>query len=213
MPTVRLIREGAPELLPMEGRSPGIHVSTLIHELCITLGHYKDTGPVNAEGRARMELGNALEHAIIQRFALDQPKRFMQLGELMLDDIYGTPDLYDFVDRCDCEIKLTWMSAKWGPGSQKFWKYEVQLKAYCRMMKLSKGRLHVGFVNGNYRRGNGGGPMYRIWEYDFTQRELQDNWDMLKRQADRPRIENLYKITGPVRTVSNEAVGVVGGGR
>ena len=189
MPTVELVQEGAPILCPMQGRSKGDHVSVLVHELCLELGHYKeDDGEVN---QARLELGNAWEYALINRLQLDDPDRYIQPGELELDGVYGTPDILDMVEKADCEIKCSFMSCKHGPGSDKFFKYETQLKAYLHMLATPKhrwlvGYLHVCFVMGDYKYGSPtSGPVYRIWRYVFTPQELEMNWKMLMNQAKR----------------------------
>jgi hypothetical protein len=177
--TYRLVSEGMPDLLPMTGRSPGIHVSDVIHDLCVSLGHY-EPGDFDGPAMTRMQLGCALEHAIVHRFALDSPDRYVQPGELELDGLYGTPDLLDLEDGADTEIKLTWMSSRHDPDSEKLWRYWVQIKAYCRMLELTLGRLHVCHVMGDYK---GSGPVYRVWEREFTHQELLENWAMLRSRA------------------------------
>lgn len=167
----------------MQGRSPVIHVSDIIRDLCINLGQFDPDREMNM---AQMQLGCALEHAIISRFALHDPDRYMQPGEIMVDGLPGTPDLFDVVDYLPHEIKCTWMSTKRSPGDEKFWKYEVQLKAYAYMLGATKGRLHVCYVNGDYK---GTGPVYRIWEYTWTASELAENWLMLIGRRDTMRLE------------------------
>jgi hypothetical protein len=161
----------------MLNRSPGIHVSHVIHKLCVSLGHYV---PDDEPNKVKWELGNALEHAIVERYALHDPDRWIRPGELVLDDVYGTPDLLDLYDEAVEECKCTWLSTKHEVTGQKFWHYWVQVKAYCKMMGWTVGRLHVCFVNGNYKRGDDeSGPVYRVWEQRFTQKELDDTWSML----------------------------------
>jgi hypothetical protein len=177
----KLIYEGMPDLLPMEGRSPGVHVSDIIHDLCVKLGHYEDRDN-NGEVNAFMGLGSALEHAVVHRFALDEPDRYLQVGELEMDGIFGTPDLLDTKDWALTEIKLTWMSSRHEPDSEKFWRYWVQIKAYCAMMVTTVGRLHVCHVMGDYK---GSGPTYRIWECRFSDQELAENWAMLRTHGEK----------------------------
>lgn len=170
-----LIFEGMPDLLPMLNRSKGVHVSEVINDLCLRLGHYaKREGD---DPQTMWELGNALEHAIIARYQLDQPDRYVQPGELELDGKYGTPDLLDVVEMVLHEIKLTWMSTKHGPDSEKFWRYWVQLMAYCHMFGVRTGRLHVCHVMGDYR--GAPEPIYRCWERTFDDYELAENWAKL----------------------------------
>lgn len=189
MSNIRLIREGVPNLLPMTNRSPGKHVSHIIHSLCVNLGHYV---PDDAPNTVRFELGNALEHAVIDRYTLDDPDRYIRPGEFEVDGVHGTPDLLDLYDEAVEECKLTWLSTKHEVDSQKFWHYWVQLRAYCYMVGLtmgdgwSIGRLHVCFVNGNYKYGDdGSGPVYKVWECRFTKEELEKNWRMLLKHSER----------------------------
>lgn len=174
----------------MLNRSPGPHVSSRIHTLCISLGHYAERDK-DSQGSpiisptilSRMQLGCALEHAISARYALQFPNQYLQIGEIEKDGIHGTPDLVCIYSTLSIhEIKLTWMSTKGGPGSEKFWKYEVQLMAYCYMLSTLIGYLHVCYVMGNYKYNPddpGSGVIYRVWRYNFTMSELKSNWRML----------------------------------
>lgn len=179
-----LIGEGIGELLPMErGGTPDRHVSYLIRKLCLRLGHFKDTG--EEPDIDRMELGSAFEDAIVdglsRRYARAHPHRFIKPGELELDGLLGNPDLFDCVDCAVIEIKLTWMSAEQDPEGKKFWKYWIQLMAYCKMMGILLGRLHVGHIMGDWDRSKGlPRPQYKRWERRFTQREVDNNWVMLQ---------------------------------
>ena len=157
----------------MEGRSEGMHVSTVITDLCQRLGYFEGDLPPN---QLWMELGNALEDSMVLRLQQEFPDRYIQPGELELDGLFGTPDLYDIEDDADEEIKLAWMSAKQEPDGQKMWRYWVQVKAYCKMIGTNVGRLRVCFVNGDYSTP---GPAYRFWEQEFTDEELDENWAML----------------------------------
>jgi hypothetical protein len=190
--TPRIIREGVPSLLPMDNRSPGLHVSEIINRLCVQLGHWV---PTEGPNLVKFELGNALEHAVVERYALHDPDRYIRPGELVLDDVYGTPDLLDLYDEAVEECKCTWLSTKHPVDGTKFWHYWVQIKCYCKMMGWSKGRLHVCFVNGNYRRGDDeSGPVYRVWEVEFTQEELDKNWAMILKHGRRWQQEGLMGV-------------------
>ena len=187
-----IIREGIPWLKPQTWRPPGLHVSGIIHSLCVRMGHYKDYGGPSAwtgGDRTRMELGCALEDAIVQRYVDREPDRYLQIGAVEADDIWGTPDLIDLEDWAVEEMKLTWMSSRWDWDSEKFWKYWVQIKAYCWIVKSRVGRLHVCNINGNYKYGgddpDDGKPIYRVWERVFSVQQLEQNWEMLKRHGEK----------------------------
>jgi len=189
MPTIKLIpTTGIPDLLPMTNRSPGVHVSTIIHDLaCNVLKHYKSS-PLDM---TRAQLGCALEHAIIHRYSLHYPGEYIQPGEIQIDNTFGTPDLYHTITNVAPEIKLSWMSSKHAPtslcDSDKFWKFETQMKAYCHMLGITTSRLQICHIMGDYSYDQiKGAPTYRIWEYEFTRDELLQNWSMLRTHASTP---------------------------
>ena len=187
----RLIATEMPDLLPMQNRSPGMHVSTIITDLCRKAGIFKKGGDTKLS-TVWAQLGCALEWAIIERYEEHFPGRYLQPGEQELDGIFGTPDLFDMEDWALVEIKLAWISSRHDPvpdtcpacngPCQKLWRYWVQLKAYCRMMETTTARLMVCFVMGEYK---GGGPVWREWEWEFTRQELEENWKMLKTHGER----------------------------
>lgn len=178
---ISLVSVGMDELLPITRTGDEAnHVSSIIRSLCLHLGHFEDT-PVNDATQTRWELGSAFERAIIDglvaRHAEHHPDRFTRLGELTLDGLIGTPDLADLDEWAIIELKLTWLSSRHDVESDKFWKYWVQLKAYCRMVESCVGYLHVAHVNGDYRNRD---PIYNRWRAEFTRQELAENWSMLK---------------------------------
>ena len=184
-----LIREGLTHLAPSEPRSKGIHISDLINTMAVRLGHYEES-EVDDNTRARWQMGHAFERAVVRSLAefYDEaaPTRYQSLGELELDGIYGTPDMYDAGDDAIEEIKLTWMTARRGADDPKFWRYWVQLKSYCRMANTPLARLHVCYVNGDYGTTTSA-PIYRVWERRFTTRELVENWATMRSHAARAR--------------------------
>jgi hypothetical protein len=180
MGKITLLSSSLEDLLPMQGRSPVLHVSDVINDLCIRLGYHKeDTLP----SITRMQLGCALEHAIAHRYSLQYPNRYFQPGELNDSDNFpGTPDLIDSKLNAIVEIKLTWMSSKHPPDGDKFLKYWWQVKEYTHKMHFDLGFLHVGHIMGDYR---GFDVHYNIWEQRFTKQELIDNHSMLLKHRDR----------------------------
>lgn len=186
--TPMLIARGIPDLLPMARTGdPVDHISHVIRSLCVRLGHFTIDEDVSKEAKAqiqtRMEMGSAFEDALIvaliERYRKSDPDRFVHAGELTKDGLIGTMDLLDATDWAVLEVKLTWISSRHGPDSEKFWKYWVQLKAYCHMAGTNLGRLHVCHINGNYKGDRG--PTYNVWEDRFSKQELEENWLMLTR--------------------------------
>lgn len=190
----RIVTTGIRELAPMvRGGEPGNHVSAIIRDLCIQLGHFDDDevdGPLDADAlsrrQTRWELGSAFERCVIDALKLrtleHQPDRYISPGELEVDGLLGNMDLYDLIDDAVLEMKLTWLSSKHDIESVKFWKYLVQIKAYCYMAKTRRGYLHVCHVMGDYRENQS--PLYNVHECLFDQRELIENWRMLLTHRD-----------------------------
>jgi hypothetical protein len=184
MPKFELVEREIPDLLPMDHRAPGLHVSSIIHDLCIELGHYEDSSDKKLP-MTRLQIGQAIEWALIERMRRHFPDRYGKVGELTLDGISGNADLFDHYDFITDEIKCTWLSARHAddPSSKKLWKYWVQLKAYCRMLETGIGRLHIVCLNGYYTYKDGDGPQYRLWKAAFSRKELDDNWAMLRKHG------------------------------
>lgn len=189
---VRVVAEGIPELLPMaRGGEPEDHISAVIRDMCVKLGHFAvEADAVEGErDYTLMELGSAFERAVVralaERWAESDPDRFVLPGELEEDGLLGNPDLLDATDYAVIEIKLTKLSSRHEPDSIKFWKYWVQLGAYCWMLKTTRGRLHVCCINGDYKESRA--PRYRVYEANWTMDELRKNWRMLTTHAHRMR--------------------------
>lgn len=109
--------------------------------------------------------------------------RFERPGEFSMDGIAGSPDLIDKSLWRLLETKATWRSsAKLERIEKYFWKWLVQVKSYCNMIGTDEAQILAFFINGNYR---GSGPEIKVVDLGFTQRELDDNWRMLKQHAKR----------------------------
>jgi hypothetical protein len=103
--------------------------------------------------------------------------------EWELDGIVGSPDVIRLSDWTLIELKCRWMSSwKLDALEKHFWLTLVQVKSYCLMVGTDHAELHVFFVNGDYRP-----PMPRVRgvALEFTQRELQENWDAVTGHAKR----------------------------
>ena len=184
----RLISDTMLELFPMV-RTPGHHVSSAIHAIMAKLYPARfGSGPID---QMRAILGNALEHAIVEAYARDHPERFVRPGEIECEGLLGTPDLWDLEDPYDpatVEIKLTWASSRRADDIEDEWfvRYWWQLKAYNYMARLgmsgrgfTRGRLIIVFLVGNWR--DDSAPKGLMWEDEWTDGELAENWEMIKR--------------------------------
>lgn len=177
---------GLGELFPQSRRTEGKHVSVAIHRIMKAI--YPDRFEDRPIDETRASLGNALERSLIAGLVEREPRRYCRPGELELEDWYGTPDLWDLNDNATIEIKLTYASLRRADDieGEWFWRYWVQLKAYCHMAAMTKGRLYICFVNGNYSKDDGdpnAGPTILGWEDEWDEDELLENWNMLKAQC------------------------------
>ena len=187
----KLLTTGIREMLPMvRTGDANRHVSAVIRSLCLKLGHFEDdvnaTDAEKTQRQTRWELGSSFEDALVaamvERRLKDDPARYARPGELTKDGLIGTPDLLDLTDWAVIEIKLTWLSSRHDLDSVKFWKYLVQIMAYCAMVGTRLGHLHVCHINGDYKKDRG--PTYNVWECKFTPQEIDENFRMLKSQSD-----------------------------
>lgn len=181
-----LIASDIRELLPMQ-RTPGNHVSEIINRLAVKMGLWEESGPAS---QIQYEMGNAVEDLVAKsladRFARDNPDRYVHGLEMEKDGLYGTLDLLDCVDFAVEDVKMTKKSIRHAIESEKYWHNWVQVMCYCHMIGSTIGRLHVVYVNGNYKYpGEKGfdplfsGWQYRVWEERFTEKQLTDNWRMI----------------------------------
>lgn len=189
---VTLLSSGLPNLLPQVDRTEGCHVSSIITDMCLRLGYYDESRAIDW---TLVEMGKTFEWALIQRYLLDSPNEYMEIGELQLDNVYGHPDLLINHRETVKEIKWTFRSSHpecevgmpppadhpivFNPS--KFWKDRVQLMAYCRMMGWLNGELEIGYHRGNYRDKQ---LDHKVWGFKFTKRKLVDNWNMLLSHRD-----------------------------
>lgn len=170
-------------------RTPGLHMSEIYNDL------YQDMEPKrfvrgSAPDPLRLEAGLALENMVEQglkeRLAwVERPGEF-----ITAEGIIYTPDLIiwntDPRQNRLGEIKLTWMLSREVPRTvvnsfpPQFDKWFTQMKAYCYHLDLLDARLMAYFVNGDNRPPR---PELLAWDIEFTQAELQRNWQMLLNHA------------------------------
>lgn len=160
------------EKLGSETRSSGVHLSGII-QYCLDLGHREDEDP--DEMPLCMAVGLAWESWSVGLF----PNVVWQPGEEELDGVYGTPDGLSALDiEGSTEIvveewKCSWKS-KHTHGDilqERIWIW--QLQGLCVLTGLRHARIHVLFLNGNYRPPK---PCYMTYLIEFTQAELDKFW-------------------------------------
>ena len=111
-------------------------------------------------------------------------------GEVELDGITGSPDLIRISTGCGVETKMTWKSSrKLDTVSQpailesldkSFWSHKVQCLSYAKMLGINEYELHYFFVAGNWRPPV---PCVKAIRMEFSQRELDGNWTMIRNFA------------------------------
>jgi hypothetical protein len=178
-----------PDLCPMLGRSKGIHVSTVVNYIAKERGYLPRMDKIFPVVWG--QLGKAFENSIARSYRIHYPGRFVDLGELELDGIYGTPDLYDLEQDCIDEIKLAWLGSKRTPADKKFWRYIAQLKSYCRMADTRIGRLKVCHLFSDYA---GSPPCYRQYLFRFSKFDLASNWALIKSTGEMMVEEGLIEV-------------------
>lgn len=85
------------------------------------------------------------------------------------------------------EFKFTKKTSNKGPEHKAHFGWRCQIKTYLKMLELEYGgehrwaRLWACFVNDDYKYGGGDGPEPYVacWWFEFTQKEIDDNWRML----------------------------------
>ena len=156
-------------------RSPGIHVSDAIKAICVALEPERFSGGGDEE---LFQFGYTTERMIELAWQARR-RETIRPGEIEKDGIVGSPDAITFDDdgMVVDEIKATWMSSTGCPEDRKFAHWIWQIKAYCHMLQTDRARLHVFFVNGNYRDVRR--AQFLSWHLLFDARELEENWRML----------------------------------
>jgi hypothetical protein len=180
---------------PIVPRSPGQHVSGIIRCLATEMGILK---PEWAEEMSltdvreitdptavlRICIGLAWEEWYIPQLqeVLDHP------GEMLMDGVYLshdgeslssvmiTPATEEWVVLVH-EIKSTYKSTRTVGDLTAQFMWLAQIKAYCKAKATRYAMLHVLFLCGDYTYPIR--PLIRKWLIEFTQQELDENWQLL----------------------------------
>jgi hypothetical protein len=187
-----------------EGREPGRHVSEIIHHLRLVRG--AKTGPEDEMPGLRMFAGFMWEVALEWAFKLLMGLRegVAKQPKCQLRHIHMSPDGLDVEDPAEFvleEYKLTWRSMRWMSAfkprgkwidltfeeafEENFFDWSLQIPAYLKCLSESlgrpvrKARLYVFFVMGDYSFERKRGPQIRVFELEYTDEELEQNWTVL----------------------------------
>lgn len=185
-------------------RSIGVHVSAIIRCIATEAGILKAewaeelslvdvreiTDPV---ALLRINIGLAWESHYIPMLegVLDHP------GEMQVDGIYMTHDgesvdllltekAFDYkkleVRRVVHEVKATYKSTKTVGDLSSQFMWLAQMKGYCKGLNTRFARMHVLFLCGNYKFPIS--PQLKVWDVEFTQEEIESNWELLRDYRD-----------------------------
>lgn len=175
-------------------RTPGIHISGITYALAVQFGYQRERIMSDYLRQSFMGLGTAVEWALAYAYSRCYPGRYIhQPPEMMLDGILAHIDLLDVDDPLSRGIVVDDVKCKWSArantpddiSSGPYWEAWTRLKGYCRYVGSHVGRLHVFNVNGEGfgKRPDGSaksfGPTYRIWEWEWTELEIEQNWQMI----------------------------------
>lgn len=163
-------------------RSTGVHLSTIIKRIALRMRWLKPDDPDEERFTAsgfdtlRVMLGLAWEEWL----ASAHPWMDFHGGEVRRDRIAMSPDAVSEVGgiRRVHEFKCTWKTARRAIEEEHM--YMMQLKSYCYAMRTRHGAMHVYYVNGDYTFK---GPMYRVFYIEFTDAELEANWNVITAEA------------------------------
>jgi hypothetical protein len=166
---------------PPVARSHGLHLSTVLHSVAVRMGWLKELDDIEFMGH----LGVAFENyasTLTAHVLRESGSTFdFHPGEFELDGIYMNPDgiecTPDGVLRIH-EFKLMWCSA--GKTIDTMFYRLSQIKGYCHALGITEAVAHMAFAAGYFK------PPFPIFDPKlliFTERELQENWDMVLRES------------------------------
>jgi hypothetical protein len=163
-------------------RSEGKHLSDIITDLGEEVFGLKGAGKdtPSEETRLQWEKGfvweEALSHGFGDRLA-DRP------GEIVCDGVACSPDGVTVDEEGNVvveEYKCTAMSSSKTPDA--IWRWRTQAAAYCYVLGATRAIFRVFYLNGDYK---GSGPQYRVFQLDWSQAEIDENWAMVWSHAKR----------------------------
>ncbi len=194
---------------PSEGyvRSPGLHASTLYGSLYRDLEPAKydkrlpDGTPVPMD-MTKMEVGTAfeevLEPVLAARLLGSRPGEFfadhdeecpdpidLEEGQICPHCAAGIAYSPDYVFDIDGELvlgefKCSGYSYRDCPTDQRFGMWISQISLYLHWLKLTRCRLYVMFLHGNYKPAS---PVLKAYELTFSVQELREEYLVILQHA------------------------------
>jgi hypothetical protein len=163
-------------------RSSGLHLSQIYGDLETTVRGRREPME-DTQLNAYRAIGFVWEHIVAHGMAMAGESSYViRPGEFELDGIAGSPDLIDVRDLRVIDTKATYRSSRRCENLQEdFWIWMVQQKGYCKMVGTDLSRLIVLFMMGDYKQGPR--PEFRQFDFQWEQKELDDNWKMIVNHA------------------------------
>ena len=158
-----------------EPRKEGLHLGTVIKSLMDSTGlGYKGKGFSDMELTA--EIGTLWERVFSRDMAakyIGRPHQIQVDGIWMSLDGIG-PDPEGEVPIVVEEYKATWKSTNSSPTDNFY--YMTQIKSYCKAVETRVAVMRIFYIVGDYK---GSGPVYRVARIQFSQKEIDQNWEMI----------------------------------
>lgn len=178
-------------------RTTGVlHLSDIYKSLMVRLQPKRFGKPMDADSMKRMEIGiafeNVLEKGLADKYATVRP------GEIVSPEgVYMSPDGVNPSLDAGEEYKCTWMSCRpikggkspytdeYGMPTPKYIHWFFQMKGYAKWLDTQRFLLRTLHVNGDYSFINGKpcGPLFLSHLIEFSEEEIDENWDMHIRHA------------------------------
>ena len=169
-----------------ESRSPGLHLSDIIHDmdktLMLTNSYGWDKDEVRDHRNLNFEKGYLWEVALSRAFG---EKAAHRPGEIELDGVLMSPDGTKYIEsgeftEKECpieellleEYKCTALSSEKSPADN--WKWMMQVKGYCKALGATKCIFRILYHVDIMRHP---GSAYGVFLLTFTQGELDENWE------------------------------------
>lgn len=150
----------------------GVHVSTILNDM------HRQADPkafaaemADVHMLAFQEAGNAIEDIIARELARRIPT-WVKPKPRSVWGIVGSPDGYSTRSHTIDEMKACWKSERDFLDTYKFDFYVRQVLFYLSLFNADRGRLHVLFINGDYKPPR---PRPRTWILRPTAREKMAN--------------------------------------
>jgi hypothetical protein len=164
-------------------RTEGVHLTDVIRSIMEESGMQKTVSgsfwrpdQLNMAGEVGFMWEDVLSTALKDRLPC-------RMGEVELDGITCSPDGLEIDpdvqdDPILSEYKVVWASSKRSPADN--WKWMAQVKGYCKVLELTKVKMYILYLNGDWK---GTGPQYKGFLIEFTQLEIDENWSMITNHA------------------------------